>query len=97
MLQRVLDNNSEGFLRYVPVDTMLPILERRRILDKRDVTNIRIQQHEADRIDSLFKMFYNHLRGIDLLTFCRLLKMQDKCATQEFGRKMELELTQSTS
>ena len=96
-MQQVLDNNFEEFFRYVPVDTMLLILQRHKILDDRDVTNIGNKQHIADKIDYLFKIFYNHSRGTDLLIFCQLLQMQSKDATQELGRKMEMELTQSRS
>ena len=96
-MQQVLDKNFEEFSRYVPVDAMLPILKREKILDDRDVTNIGNKPHKQDRINSLFEIFHKHSSGIDLLTFCQLLQKQGKRSTQEFGRKMEAELTQSTS
>ena len=96
-LQQVLDNNYQGFSRYVPLDTILRILEREKILDSRDVTDIRNEQHEEDRIELLFKFFYNHSSVTDFLIFCQLLQKQSKRATQEFGQKMKMELTQSRS
>ena len=96
-LQQILDKNSEEFFRYVPVDEILPILERKKILDDWDVTKIREKGQEQERIESLFRIFYKHRRGIDLLTLCQLLQKQGVRATQEFGLKMKMELTQSTS
>ena len=96
-LQQVLDKNSEGFFRYVPVDAILPILEKHKILDDRDVTDIRNKQHKQDKIELLFKIFKEHRRGIDLKTFCQLLQEQGVSAIQKFGQKMEMELTQSRS
>ena len=96
-LQQVLDKYSDEFFRYVPVDAILPILERKKILDDRNVADIRNKQHEQDKIQSLFKIFKEHRRGIDFLTFCQLLQKQGVSATQEFGWKMETELRQFRS